>query len=461
MIYTSKDQFLDKIDWVYAVKLEKISIEGACALSVGIEPRHLENIIKTSEKGQGDAQELASLFVERYQKRLILARSMGITGDVDLATFAIEICAKFSIEEMTQTWRDTQLPEAFIELGIDKRKRNSSKAKIDWDKWGKMKTILLHDACGLLAGIDLLSQRAILKFYNDEIIKSDSNNLRLDHWNKRLDDNIDSNLDEMFKLEKILSVVQNHINAKSFINIDFEKVNENKLKAYNIEVVKIPEGKDFALIPSVKLAEFGSWAKKADYELPPEFPTTDESPTEFFKTSGLINGQFFYESRLRNGWKRLDNIEQRELSAEEYLDKLDKFCEDKEITFNQGLKQLIGQIHGDLTNNYFKTLYETAKERLNDPTITIEPLQAAEKKPKPTQKQNNYYETLTPGQKAKLTVIIQAHENLGIKAKKKDIYNECRRINPDVINEKFESFESNTWITLNKSGRNPKLNSPP
>lgn len=119
--------------------------------------------------------------------------------------------------------------------------------------------------------------------------------------------------------------------------------------------------------------------------------------SKFFDTSGLTNGQFFYESRLTNG--RLKDDELRKQSANEYLKELILFCKSNDFSFEYGLTQLRDHLRSeDPTNKSFETLFETVKSRLNDyaqhptpnePQQASEPLNQVKPKKKTTTQKNN------------------------------------------------------------------------
>ncbi len=284
-----------------------------------------------------------------------------------------------------------------------------SKTTVDWFKWAKIKTIILDDACGLLAGIDLSAHRWIRNHWEEQASLYKDHDDRpdrgyMDSWRKELDDNVE----EIIIKQKIMEVVQNHIQNDCFIPMELKEISEQEFKK-NHPFDEIPEGEK-AGYWVVNLAEFGTWAKSAGFDLPAEFPVTESKTNEyesnsadeaidssllpkFFDTSGLINGRFFYESRLTNG--RLDGNELRECSANEYLDKLVIFCKTNEVSLDEGLRQLLDHLMGKRTDKTFLTLYETALSMLKDyekinktsqPAEPNEPKQATEILGQPTSK---------------------------------------------------------------------------
>ncbi len=135
---------------------------------------------------------------------------------------------------------------------------------VNWYKYGKIKNIALEYACGLLAGIDLPIFNTWLRHYTE---RYDNGRIKL----------VDANHEQLVKLESIIAVTENHIASNSFIKIEIKRVADSELQTFYPHE-KIPKGK-FAGIRVVDLAEFGTWAKSAGYDLPPEFPIAD-NPTE-------------------------------------------------------------------------------------------------------------------------------------------------------------------------------------
>jgi len=146
---------------------------------------------------------------------------------------------------------------------------------VDWGKWGKMRKIELGDACGLLAGIDLPAYRYMQALYTEQMGLEKDDYDYGDSWAEELRRSTDQAASRLIAKANITEVAQNHISSERFIDIELKKLShEETARRFPYEDVSEKVKYWYAF---VDLPEFGTWAKAAGYELPPEFPVTTQS----------------------------------------------------------------------------------------------------------------------------------------------------------------------------------------
>jgi len=172
-------------------------------------------------------------------------------------------------------WLNWALEERLLRIPTEQKKANNPVYSVDWAKWGKIKRIELGDACGLLAGIDLLEYRFMRNKYEMWIRQYSEHEFGLD-VNAADRKDVNASADRIISKGKIESVAGNHIKSGCFIEYELVEISMELAKDYTLNG-QLPEGAKSAHLVYVDLPAFGNWAASAGFEMPPEFPISEEN----------------------------------------------------------------------------------------------------------------------------------------------------------------------------------------
>lgn len=134
---------------------------------------------------------------------------------------------------------------------------NAHMNRPDWDYWQNIPSVLLVDACGLAAGIDLPRYRSMEKLFQRQLSACDDGCGKeyRQQLMSRYHSFLDANEPQIIKVGKIRQLAEENFTE---MGGELEMFGIDRLTGH----------------PRVKLAVFGAWAKSVDIELPDEFPPT-------------------------------------------------------------------------------------------------------------------------------------------------------------------------------------------
>lgn len=229
------------------------------------------NIMALSNATDSDVAEMRVFWNDTNHK--VKPRNSDLKAIDDKAEYSVSyfvewaLCKGFEIH-----WLDWAIKEGLYSSQKEPSLPKELPFSVDWLKWGKIRRIEVGLACGLMVGVDLLAYKYMQDFYLDKITNEPDEESRED-WRLKKRECVHSVEERLLSRLKIISVVNNHIESKSFIDIEASEISYEEMNRRN-PLINQPlrtDGRYAELY--VGLPEFGAWALSIGYSLPPEFPT--------------------------------------------------------------------------------------------------------------------------------------------------------------------------------------------